>query len=107
MTALNDITGLRFGRLVAVRDVGSNGKRRLWLFQCDCGGNVTRHTGNLTAMGSEGRIANCGCFKGGTKNKGRRTNVTHGMTGSRLYRVWTAMLERCRNPKNRRFAALR
>lgn len=103
MTASIDITGQRFGRLVAIRDVGRDGRRRNWLFQCDCGASTTRHTGNLSRMSAEGRIANCGCFKGGTKNKGRRTNVTHNMSRTRLYRVWASMIARCHNPKDRRY----
>lgn len=101
--AIRDITGERFGRLVAVRDVGTDGNRRLWLFRCDCGAEIIRNTANVRRMMRPGHIANCGCFVGGTKNKGRRTNVTHDMSRTRLYRVWASMRERCSNPKNKRF----
>lgn len=38
MTRARDITGERFGALVAVHDTGrSDRKRRIWLFTCDCG----------------------------------------------------------------------
>lgn len=103
MTAPRDITGQRFGRLVAVRDVGHDGRRRLWLFRCDCGETITRSTRNLARINARGQTANCGCFIGGTKNKGRRTNVTHDMSRTRLYGVWAGVLDRCRNPKNRRY----
>jgi hypothetical protein len=32
-------------------------------------------------------------------------NLSHGGTGTPEYRIWSKMLDRCRNPKNNRFAA--
>ena len=37
-----DFTGMRFGKLTAIRDVGEKNKSRVWLFSCDCGGSVER-----------------------------------------------------------------
>lgn len=37
------------------------------------------------------------------KTKGRMTNQTHGMSGTRLYRTWVAIKERCDYPKHASF----
>lgn len=53
-----DLSGQRFGRLVAIRplEVGSNGMR--WLFDCDCG----RHHEAAGYHVRKGRINSCGCL---------------------------------------------
>lgn len=52
------IEGQRFGRLVAVRDIGSKDKTRIWEFSCDCGGI---YTGKSTAV-KAGIVRSCGCL---------------------------------------------
>lgn len=63
-----DITGQRFGRLVAVRKLytGSNGMR--WLFRCDCG-NEHEAAGYHVRRG---RIQSCGCYAS-ERSKARMT----------------------------------
>jgi len=53
-----DITGQRFGRLVAVSEVEPNGVRRRWLCKCDCGNEKTVDMYLLR----QGRIKSCGCI---------------------------------------------
>lgn len=103
MAKFKDITGQRFGRLVAIHPAGmrKNGKYSLvqWLCQCDCGqkriavGHALRR----------GRIISCGCAKKGKNNH----RYSHGHAGKEnkhpLYYVWSAMLQRCNNPKNKDF----
>lgn len=38
----------------------------------------------------------------GMKNRGNKTNhpIKHGMCGTRLYRIWHSMKQRCNNPNN-------
>lgn len=52
-----DITGQRFGKLVAMKDVGTKYYRRLWVCQCDCG----RKIHSLVAPLINGHIQSCGC----------------------------------------------
>jgi len=59
MPAAIDITGKRFGRLVAKKCVGSNGRSRVWLFNCDCGREHTT-TATLVLAGS---TSSCGCLR--------------------------------------------
>lgn len=101
MVAPTDITGQRFGLLVAIEDAGSNGRRRLWRFRCDCGSEVIRIMDGCRRSAH----ASCGCFKPGWLNKGRApASKTHGLSRTRLYRIWTNMLSRCERPSNHRFA---
>jgi hypothetical protein len=55
-----DITGRRFGALVAVRRLGRRGKRSLWLCRCDCGREVEAVLDALAC----GRRTSCGCRPG-------------------------------------------
>lgn len=52
-----DLTGRRFGRLIALRSEGQKYGRRAWLCRCDCGKETTVYTGHLTL----GRTKSCGC----------------------------------------------
>jgi hypothetical protein len=95
-----DITGQRFGRLVAIRPAGRgpNGKTTLiqWLCKCDCG---QKHTTTGHAL-RRGRVGSCGCAKKGANNH----RYSHGHAGKgqvhKLYKVWASMLQRCNNPNN-------
>ena len=92
MTSAIDLTGERFGKLVAVRGAGSTKYgHALWLLKCDCGGETTAHAGELRA----GKRRSCKC--GLAKPK-------HGMHKTRLHMIWGAMKARCQNPKRPAFA---
>lgn len=57
-----DIAGIRFGRLVAISDVGSDGKQRLWKLRCDCGATVVRPYKGLGLRAGGGGARSCGCL---------------------------------------------
>jgi hypothetical protein len=86
-----DITGQRFGLLVAVKPAGVNQNNNMrWLCQCNCGRE-------FIAIGTKlrnGRATSCGC---------RPANLKHGHTKvgqyHPLYYTWINMHERCNNPK--------
>jgi hypothetical protein len=96
-----DLTGLRFGRLVALSYI-SNGKNSKWLCACDCGNKKEVLTG---ALGS-GNTKSCGCLSRETASK---NNATHGHTKNgrptKAYQSWLNMKRRCLDPKNKRFEA--
>lgn len=96
-TTIKDLTGSVFGRLTALerstRIRESDGKRiTLWNCRCECGESVVVQMSNLTS----GQVKSCGCLtvRHGGSLRGRRTPE---------YRAWHHMLERCRDPKNKRF----
>lgn len=85
---IKDITGNRYGRLVVLRFIKTDDKRRsLWECQCDCGKTVIVQKNNLTS----GNTKSCGCLSSSLK-------TTHNKSKSRLYSVWHGMKQRCLNP---------
>ncbi len=91
MPKLKDISGKRFGKLVAIKVTGRDKKRSaIWLCKCDCGNFVERRLSDLI----HGYTRSCGCIK-------RTASITHGMTGKQNYERWKAMKKRCSNPKDR------
>lgn len=88
-----DITGQRFGRLVALGPIGrTTGTRKyiLWLCQCDCG-NTHKVTANNLRSGS---TASCGCW---LSDRVTAQNKTHGMWNEPIYKIWTGIKDRCTN----------
>lgn len=59
-----DITGQRFGKLVAIRPTGimAPGRSQVWVFQCDCGNVVERPHVEITNKGKN-PTRSCGCSK--------------------------------------------
>jgi len=86
-----DLTGQRFGRLVAIKRV-SRKPYTLWACRCDCGNNTVVRLGHLRA----GATQSCGCLV-------RETSTTHGQWGTPEYNAWNTMKQRCLNPNNPRW----
>lgn len=68
-----DIAGKRFGRLVAISDVGSSRSFRVWSFLCDCG-TVVERPGIYVRTG---KVSSCGCLQS-ELSSARRTNDIQG-----------------------------
>lgn len=83
-----DLTGMRFGRLVVQSFAGERKNDRVWLCLCDCsnqklaGGRVLRR----------GLTKSCGCLVTDTS---KRLFTTHGLSKSPEYRAWRSMFDRC------------
>lgn len=92
-----DVSGERYGRLVAVKRVANRGRATFWSFRCDCGKTTEAALGAVRS----GDIQSCGCWKA---ESFLARAVHHGMAGSRTYLSWSNAKARCYNPKNKRFA---
>ncbi len=97
MKKLN-LTGTKHNRLLCIGPAGIDiHGNSLWLFRCDCGNQIV-------AIGSRvknGYIKSCGCLpiekaRDNCKKLGIKSK-THGVSGSKQYGVWCAMLRRCEN----------
>lgn len=82
-----DLTGNRYGRLTVISRAESKkrktgGSRTMWNCQCDCGNIVVVDGDHLKS----GHSKSCGCI---TKK--------HGMFGTRIYKIWDSMYQRCYN----------
>lgn len=87
-----DITGKRFGRLVALGPVGrAGGEKIVWRCRCDCGKETDVRAGDLC----KGNTRSCGCLRREITSSRRKT---HGMTMSIIYDIWQNAKTRCANP---------
>lgn len=88
-----ELTGKRFGRLVAAERAGSVKGGAVWRCQCVCGGTKDVPAKQLSA----GVVSSCGCLV-----------TTHGHSAggkrSKTYMVWDSMRSRCSNPNHAAFA---
>ena len=89
-----DRTGQKYGMLTLVEYLGA----RKWRCRCDCGNECVRLGRNLNAN------SHCGCQKAKRNKEAGRKRSTHGDSRTKLYKRWTAMHQRCENPKNDAFS---
>lgn len=87
-----NISGQRFGKLVALSFTGTRSGKPLWLCACDCGNQCIR-------------LARCLCSKNSTKSCGCivtdfcKSHAKHRMGHTRIYGIWRNMRYRCNNSK--------
>ena len=97
-----DITNKRFGRLVAIKKIGSDnkgsGRGCKWLFQCDCGNTVEYYLKDVTY----GKCVSCGCREKETQQE-NKIKPTHGASDTPLYEVWCTIKRRCYNKNSQRY----
>jgi hypothetical protein len=93
--SLIDMTGKTFGRLTVIERASENrGRQPMWLCRCVCGEMTTVSGRNLRTHHTQ----SCGCLR---PDVSAAVHTRHGAARqthrTRLYRVWCAMLGRCRN----------
>lgn len=92
-----DLTGKRFGRLVATKRLDQNkAKQYRWLCICDCG---NEHIVVNTQLVS-GKSNSCGCY---AKEVAGQQSVKHGMANTPEYGAWKNAISRCYNPNNKKY----
>ena len=81
-----DVTGQRYGKLIAICPTEDRTKSGgiVWLFKCDCG---NKKKVSLNSVRS-GLVKSCGCLA-----------TPHHLTGTRLFNIWVDMKQRCYNSK--------
>lgn len=97
-----DLTGQRFGRLVAQYSLPERNSRRyyVWKCVCDCGNEVELPTDRLTC----GNTKSCGCLQADARAANGRRNLRHGMAKHdierpKLYMQWRSMIDRCKDTR--------
>ena len=76
-----DLTGQKFGRLTVLERAGSDKRKRaLWLCECECGNKIIATGSHLIT----GHTKSCGCIV-----------KRHGLSRTKLWRVWCGILARC------------
>jgi hypothetical protein len=91
-----DLTGFRFGRLTVVsrgktvKRTNNRGTLTYWVCKCDCGKIKEVLSSDL----KKGATTSCGCYQ---RQRSKESNMTHGLSETRLYNIWSHMKERCTN----------
>lgn len=90
---MNNLTNQTFGRLrVISRDKKNKHGVYTWLCVCECGNKIVVPCTSL----KNGDTKSCGCLKRETVSN---RMSTHGLSKTRLYRVWAGIKNRCYNEK--------
>lgn len=95
---VQDISGKRYGNLVALEFAGfkqeRSGKRyQVWKFKCDCGNEKTLRLSNV----KKGDTQSCGCLQAQWRQQFGKRRITHHSRKTRLYDIWSQMRKRCQN----------
>lgn len=99
MGKLIDLTGQRFGRLTVIERAEDYISPKAqpqpaWLCRCDCG-NIRTIVGHALRSG---HTNSCGCIAS-EKARVLGNTSTHGLSKTRLHKLWRGMKDRCYNPK--------
>ncbi len=100
MVAPIDVTGQRYGRLVAVRRIAPVGRKTFWLFQCDCGCLYECRLENVR----HSHTRSCGCQKAeDIALRSRRHGHQIGRRESRTLKCYRHAKSRCENPNDPKY----
>lgn len=99
MPAALDLTGQRFGRLVALRKAPSRARCSHWWCRCDCG-NV-RSVATQSLRGEH--TLSCGCYQRECAAEAGRGTITHGKRWAAEYSVYCGMKRRCENKNEKAY----
>jgi len=78
----------KYGRLSIIEEVAGTPFSREFLCACDCGKTIVVSLNRLLS----GNTKSCGCLK---RDRNKRVFTKHGFSGTRLYRTWASMKDRC------------
>lgn len=97
-----DLTGMRYGRLIALRyDYSSCRRGSHWLCRCDCGKETIVSVSHLKSA----HTISCGCFHHDevVKRKTHHGHARRTLDGkyhhTKVYACWVSLKGRCLNPK--------
>ena len=86
--------GAVFERLTVHKYYGIKNNRDHWVCFCSCGKEAVVSRNALMS----GNTKSCGCLR---LERLRAVNVTHDMTKTKVFRIWTTMRRRCASPTSR------
>lgn len=100
---IKDITGQRFGSLVAKEYSHSKNRLAYWKYQCDCGNTHIARANTISyeyKKKNDPQLPSCGCVEltRKTKHGYRKVNNTHP-----AYKAYRAILTRCYNINNKHY----
>ena len=81
-----DLTGVRFGRLIVIREAGRKNGSVAWLCKCDCGREKVVRGSSLTRR--KNPTVSCGCWN-------EEKKIKHGCAQKPWYDTYNSMMQRC------------
>lgn len=96
VTKLNNISGMKFGKLTVISRADSKNNMTYWHCLCDCGIEKDVLASHLTS----GKIVSCGCL---SAERIANLNRKHGMGNTRIYKIWCGMKTRCYNKNSKSY----
>lgn len=93
---IDDIRGKKYGKLLVLNLIPNTIGDSCFDCLCDCGKRVIVKGRNL----KNGNTRSCGCIK----DNFEPPNKTHGMSRTRLFRIWVGMKQRCENKNNPKYS---
>ena len=95
-----NLTGKRFGKLVALEYAYSNkNKNSVWRCICDCGNETFVNSQRLVT----GKTKSCGCLKSESTIKRNIERTKYNVRNNRIYRIYYGMKTRCYNENDKHF----
>lgn len=94
-----NLTGQIFGFLIVARFDCIKNKHTFWLCKCNCGGFKSINGDSLV----RGLSNSCGCVNRELSRNRCKNRSIHNLAGTRFYRIWQNMKNRCLNPKHRSY----
>ena len=90
-----DLIGKRYGKLTVIADGGQHKNRHYQsVVRCDCGNTFVTFDSHLRT----GKVTQCrDCSY-------KQYHTKHGMTGTRIFHIWSSMKGRCYNKNNKEYA---
>lgn len=89
-----DISGMKFGKArVLYRASNDKYGNAMWSCMCDCGTRFITLGHHLRS----GKTKSCGCLQ---KESAKALKYKHGYSYTRIYGIWSGMIERCGNPNH-------
>lgn len=91
-----NIIGKSFGKLT-ILEVTKTSPRKHFLCQCSCGNKAVVKESSIKS----GKTKSCGCLR---KEVAILTNTDHGLSSTKIYKVWMYMRSRCNNKNNKSYS---
>lgn len=93
--------------IILLKDLGmlypketSKKKKRYGLYKCFCGNEFASQISSIKNANTK----SCGCYhKEKSKKRFIDIHTTHGLSYHRLYSVWSHIIQRCNNPKDKAY----
>lgn len=92
-----EMIGSVFYRLTVIEELAPDKRGEIkWRCKCECGKEIISLGGNLRSGGTK----SCGCYN---DNRIGDLNRQHGMSKTRMFKIWVGVRKRCNNPNVKSF----